>query len=311
MNKESRIYIAGHNGMVGSAIFRNLTKEKYNQLITIGSNDLDLRDQNQVKDFFNKTRPDYIFLSAAKVGGILANTTYCADFLYDNLMIETNIIHSAYLSGVKKLLFLGSSCIYPRLTIQPIKENQLLSGYLEPTNEPYAIAKIAGIKLCETYFKQYGCNFISVMPTNLYGPNDNYDLENSHIIPALLRKFFEAKKNHLNEVEVWGDGTPFREFLHVDDCADACIFLMNNYNSKDFINVGSGEEMSIKELASLIKRKIGFKGNIRFNTQFPNGTPRKLLDSSQINQLGWKHKTSISEGLDQTISILEQELKKL
>lgn len=310
MNKTDRIYIAGHNGMVGSAIIRELKSEGYENLITKNSNELDLRNQNAVHDFFEKEKPDFVFLVAAKVGGILANNTFRADFLYDNLMIEANIIHASYLFKVKKLLFLGSSCIYPKLAKQPMSEDALLSGFLEPTNEPYAIAKIAGIKLCETFHDQYGCNFISAMPTNLYGPNDNYDLKNSHIIPALLRKFYEAKQHNLSEVEVWGDGSPLREFLHVDDCASACVFLMKNYTDKQFVNVGSGEEKSIKEVAETIEQKIGFQGRIDYNTTYPNGTPRKLMDVSKINKLGWKYQISFEEGIDQTIAILEEELQK-
>ena len=310
MNKTDKIYIAGHNGMVGSAIVRKLTSEGYNDLITKSSNELDLRNQNAVYQFFEKEKPDFVFLAAAKVGGILANNTFRAEFLYDNLMIEANIIHACYQQRVKKLLFLGSSCIYPKMAEQPMSENALLSGFLEPTNEPYAIAKIAGIKLCESYNEQYGCNFISAMPTNLYGPNDNYDLKNSHIIPALLRKFHEAKKQNLSEVEVWGDGSPLREFLHVDDCANACVFLMKNYNDKQFVNVGSGEEKSIKEVAETIKQKICFKGRIHYNTSYPNGTPRKLMDVTKINKLGWKHQISFEQGIDKTIAILEEELQK-
>ena len=310
MNKTNKIYIAGHNGMVGSAIVRKLTSEGYNDLITKSSNELDLRNQNAVNQFFEKEKPDFVFLAAAKVGGILANNTFRAEFLYDNLMIEANIIHACYQQRVKKLLFLGSSCIYPKMAEQPMSENALLSGFLEPTNEPYAIAKIAGIKLCESYNEQYGCNFISAMPTNLYGPNDNYDLKNSHIIPALLRKFHEAKKQNLSEVEVWGDGSPLREFLHVDDCANACVFLMKNYNDKQFVNVGSGEEKSIKEVAKTIKQKIGFEGRIHYNTSYPNGTPRKLMDVTKINKLGWKHQISFEQGIDKTIAILEEELQK-
>ncbi len=310
MNKTDRIYIAGHNGMVGSAIIRELKSEGYENLITKNSNELDLRNQNAVHDFFEKEKPDFVFLVAAKVGGILANNTFRADFLYDNLMIEANIIHASYLFKVKKLLFLGSSCIYPKLAKQPMSEDELLSGFLEPTNEPYAIAKIAGIKLCETFHDQYGCNFISAMPTNLYGPNDNYDLKNSHIIPALLRKFYEAKQHNLSEVEVWGDGSPLREFLHVNDCASACIFLMNNYTYKQFVNVGSGEEKSIKEVAETIKQKIGFQGRIDYNTTYPNGTPRKLMDVSRINKLGWEYQISFEEGINQMIAILEEEVQK-
>ncbi|MBC8266079.1 MAG: GDP-L-fucose synthase [Flavobacteriales bacterium] len=310
MNKTDNIYIAGHNGMVGSAIVRKLKSEGFCNLITRNSNELDLRNQNAVNQFFKKEKPDFVFLAAAKVGGILANNTFRAEFLYDNLMIEANIINSAYQNKVEKLLFLGSSCIYPKMAKQPMKEDALLSGFLEQTNEPYAIAKIAGIKLCETYHEQYGCNFISAMPTNLYGPNDNYDLKNSHIIPALLRKFFEAKKQNLQEVEVWGDGSPVREFLHVDDCADACVFLMKNYDENQFVNVGSGEEKSIKEVAEIIKQKIGFQGDIKYNSLYPNGTPRKLMDVSKIHKLGWKHQISFQKGIDKTIAILEEELQK-
>ncbi len=311
MNKTDRIYIAGHNGMVGSAIMRKLKSEGYKNLIIKDSNELDLRDQNMVNQFFKKERLDFVFLTAAKVGGILANNTFRAAFLYDNLMIEANVIHAAYQNKVRKLLFLGSSCIYPKMANQPMNEDALLSGYLETTNEPYAIAKIAGIKLCETYYEQYGCNFISVMPTNLYGPNDNYNLKDSHIIPALLRKFYEAITKNLLEVEVWGDGSPLRDFLHVDDCADACVFIMKNYNEKQFINIGSGEERSIKEAVEIIKKKIAFEGRIRYNTSYPNGTPRKLMDVTKIHNLGWKHKISFSEGIDKMIIILEEELQKI
>tara|TARA_B100000902_G_scaffold175658_1_gene169403 strand:- start:12981 stop:13916 length:936 start_codon:yes stop_codon:yes gene_type:complete len=310
MNKEDKIYIAGHNGMVGSAIYRKIQANGYNNIIVVDSCDLDLRNQNAVEKFFIEEKPDYIFLSAAKVGGIMANKTYRADFLYDNLTIAINVIHAAFKNNVKKLLYLGSSCIYPRNAKQPIIEDDLLTGRLEETNEPYAIAKIAGIKLCESYFDQYGCNFISAMPTNLYGPNDNYDLDNSHIIPALLRKFFEAVKNNKDEVEVWGDGSPLRDFMHVDDCADACIFLMNNYNDKQFINIGTGIEISIKNVAEIIKRKLDFTGIINYHTSFPNGTPRKLMDVRKINSLGWKHSISFNDGIDQIIEILEDELRK-
>ena len=311
MNKTDRIYIAGHNGMVGSAIMRKLKSEGYKNLIIKDSNELDLRDQNAVNQFFKNEKLDFVFLTAAKVGGILANNTFRAAFLYDNLMIEANVIHAAYQNKVRKLLFLGSSCIYPKMANQPMNEDALLSGYLETTNEPYAIAKIAGIKLCETYYEQYGCNFISVMPTNLYGPNDNYNLKDSHIIPALLRKFYEAITKNLLEVEVWGDGSPLRDFLHVDDCADACVFIMKNYNEKQFINIGSGEERSIKEVVEIIKQKIAFEGRIRYNTSYPNGTPRKLMDVTKIHNLGWKHKISFSEGIDKMIIILEEELQKI
>lgn len=311
MNKTDRIYIAGHNGMVGSAIMRKLKSEGYKNLIIKDSNELDLRDQNAVNQFFKNEKLDFVFLTAAKVGGILANNTFRAAFLYDNLMIEANVIHAAYQNKVRKLLFLGSSCIYPKMANQPMNEDALLSGYLETTNEPYAIAKIAGIKLCETYYEQYGCNFISVMPTNLYGPNDNYNLKDSHLIPALLRKFYEAITKNLLEVEVWGDGSPLRDFLHVDDCADACVFIMKNYNEKQFINIGSGEERSIKEAVEIIKKKIAFEGRIRYNTSYPNGTPRKLMDVTKIHNLGWKHKISFSEGIDKMIIILEEELQKI
>ena len=310
MNKTDKIYVAGHNGMVGLAIIQKLKSEGYENLVIKSSNELDLRNQNAVNQFFENEKPDFVFLAAAKVGGILANNTFRAEFLYDNLMIEANVIHAACQNKVKKLLFLGSSCIYPKMAKQPMNEDALLSGYLEATNEPYAIAKIAGIKLCETYYEQYGCDFISAIPTNLYGPNDNYDLKNSHIIPALLRKFYEAIKENLSEVEVWGDGSPLREFLHVDDCASACVFLMNNYTYKKFVNVGSGEEKSIKEVAETIKQKIGFQGRIDYNTTYPNGTPRKLIDVSRINKLGWKYQISFEEGIDQTIAILEEELQK-
>ena len=311
MNKTDRIYVAGHNGMVGLAIIRKLKSEGYENLVIKNSNELDLRNQNAVNQFFENKKPDFVFLAAAKVGGILANNTFRAEFLYDNLMIEANVIHAAYENKVKKLLFLGSSCIYPKMAEQPMNEDALLSGYLEVTNEPYAIAKITGIKLCETYYDQYGCNFISAMPTNLYGPNDNYDLKNSHIIPALLRKFYEAIKENLSEVEVWGDGSSLREFLHVDDCADACVFMMKNYNDKQFVNIGSGEERSIKEVAEIIKQKIAFEGTIKYDTSYPNGTPRKLMDVTKIHNLGWKHKISFTEGIDKTIAILEEELQKI
>jgi len=310
MNKSAKIYVAGHRGMVGSAIVRKLTSEGFKNLLLKTSTELDLRNQQEVVAFFAREKPDFVFLAAAKVGGILANNTYRADFLYDNLMIETNIIKAAHQFNVKKLLFLGSSCIYPKMAKQPITENAFLSGLLEPTNEPYAIAKIAGIKLCETFREQYDCNFIAAMPTNLYGPNDNYNLHNSHIIPALLRKFYEANLAGNPEVEVWGDGSPLREFLHVDDCADACVFLMQNYNEKQFLNVGSGEEKSIKEVAETIKQKIGFNGNIVYNTDYPNGAPRKLMNVQKIHQLGWHHTISFNKGINSTITILEEELSK-
>lgn len=286
--------------MVGSAIVRKLQSEGYTTILTRTSSELDLRNQAAVADFFAQERPDYVFLAAAKVGGILANNTYRAEFLYDNLMIEANIIHSAYETGVTKLLFLGSSCIYPKLAPQPLKEEYLLSGYLESTNEPYAIAKITGIKLCEAYRSQYGCNFISAMPTNLYGPNDNYDLQGSHVLPALIRKFHEAKINDQPTVEVWGTGSPMREFLHADDLADACFFLMQQYSDDLFVNVGTGEDVTIREAAELIKDIVGFEGELRWNTEKPDGTPRKLMDVSRLHALGWKHKTELKQGLERT-----------
>lgn len=300
MQLDSKIYIAGHRGMVGSAIYRLLQSQGYTQLITRTSKELDLRNQHAVNDFFGLEKPDYVFLAAAKVGGIHANNTYRAEFLYDNLMMETNIIHAARIHRVTKLLFLGSSCIYPKLADQPLKEEYLLNGYLEPTNEPYAIAKIAGIKLCEAYRAQYGCNFISVMPTNLYGYGDNYDLQNSHVLPALLRKFHEAAESIASSVEVWGSGNPKREFLFADDLADACVYLMNTYNGGEIINIGTGEDVSIRDLAEQIKSLTGFAGEITFNACQPDGTPRKLLDVSRLHCLGWKHRTSLAEGLEKT-----------
>jgi len=297
MNKDAKIYIAGHTGMVGSAIHRRLQKEGFSNFVLFTIEERDLTNQQVVKELFEKEKPDYVILAAAKVGGIHANNIYRADFIYQNLMIENNIIHQSYLAGVKKLLFLGSSCIYPKEAPQPLKEEYLLSGYLEYTNEPYAIAKIAGIKLCEAYRDQYGCNFISVMPTNLYGPNDNYDLNNSHVLPALIRKFHEAKKQKAPFVEVWGTGTPMREFLHVEDLADACYFLMMNYNEKGIVNIGCGEDISIKDLAILVKEIIGYAGEIRFDSSKPDGTPRKLLDISRIHSLGWKPKIPLREGI--------------
>ena len=286
--------------MVGSALVRKLQAEEYTNIITRTSSELDLRNQSAVANFFDQERPDYVFLAAAKVGGILANNTYRAEFLYDNLMIEANIIHSAYQMGVTKLLFLGSSCIYPKLAPQPLKEEYLLSGFLEATNEPYAIAKITGIKLCEAYRSQYGCNFISAMPTNLYGPNDNYDLQSSHVLPALIRKFHEAKINSEPTVEVWGTGSPMREFLHANDLADACFFLMENYNGERFVNIGTGEDVTIKQVAELIQEIVGFEGEIRWNTDKPDGTPRKLMDVSRLHDLGWKHRTELKQGLELT-----------
>ena len=310
MKKDSKIYIAGHNGMVGSAILRYLKFKGFNNLIYANSSILDLRNQQSVKEFFILQKPEYVFLAAAKVGGILANNTYRAEFLYDNLMIQNNVIHQSYKNNVKKLLFLGSSCIYPKLAPQPLKEEYLLSGFLENTNEPYAIAKIAGIKLCEYYRQQYNCNFISAMPCNLYGPNDNYDLRNSHFLPAMFRKFHKAINENTPSVEIWGDGSPLREFLHVDDFADACLFLMQNYDESLFINVGSGIENSIEEIAKMIKRKIGYKGQLVFNHNLPNGTPRKIMDVSRINNLGWISKITLEQGIDKMLFILSSELKK-
>lgn len=297
MDKHSKIFVAGHRGMVGSALVRKLADEGYGNIVTRTSAELDLRSQPAVEKFFESERPEYVFLAAAKVGGILANNTYRADFLYENLMIESNVIHQSYVHAVKKLLFLGSSCIYPKLATQPLKEEYLLSGFLEETNEPYAIAKIAGIKLCESYRDQYGCNFISAMPTNLYGPNDNYDLKSSHVMPALIRKFHEAKINNSDEVEVWGTGKPLREFLHVNDMANACFFLMLHYNEKQFINVGSGEDLSIKALAELIRDIVGFQGNISWDNSKPDGTPRKLMDVSKLKEKGWYPQIALAEGI--------------
>lgn len=299
MKPDSRVYIAGHNGMVGSALWRNLSGKGYTNLVGRSSQQLDLCDQQAVHDFFKSEKPEYVFLAAAKVGGIYANDTYRAEFLYNNLMIEANIIHAAWRHGVRKLLFLGSSCIYPKFAPQPMKEEHLLSGPLEPTNEPYAIAKIAGIKLCETYREQYGCNFISAMPTNLYGPNDNYDLQNAHVLPALLRKFHEAKISGRPTVEIWGTGSPMREFMHVDDLAEACVFLMETYNGKGFVNIGTGEEISIRELALLIKEVVGYTGDLAFNTDKPDGTPCKLLDVSRLQELGFRHRINLHEGIKQ------------
>lgn len=297
MEITSKVFIAGHAGMVGSAIVRKLNHEGYFKLILQTSSELDLRNQQQVNNFFEKEKPEYVFLAAAKVGGILANNNYRGEFLYDNLLIESNVIHASYVNNVKKLLFLGSSCIYPRNAPQPLKEEYLLTGILEHTNEPYAIAKISGIKLCEAYRDQYGCNFISAMPTNLYGPGDNYNLQTSHVIPALIRKFNEGKEYKNKGVELWGSGSPLREFMYVDDLADACYFLMQHYDKKQFINIGTGEEISIRNLAFSIKKIIGFDGEIKFDSTKPDGTPRKLMDSSRIHALGWKHKISLEEGL--------------
>lgn len=297
MEKNSKIYVAGHRGLVGSAILRALEKQGFTNLITRTSSEVDLRDYNQTADFFAKEKPEYVFLAAAKVGGIQANNTYRAEFLFDNMMIQNNVIHQAHLNNVKKLLFLGSSCIYPKMAPQPLKEDSLLTGTLEPTNEPYAIAKIAGIKMCDAYRSQYNSNFISAMPTNMYGPNDNYDLNNSHVLPALLRKFHEAKEQNHPEVVVWGTGTPLREFLHSDDLADACIFLMQNYDDFGHVNVGIGEDISIKDLALLVKQIVGYEGQIVWDTSKPDGTPRKLMDVSKINNMGWKAKIGLEEGI--------------
>lgn len=294
---DSKIYVAGHRGMVGSAIVRELQSRGYSNIITRTSKELDLRNQAAVEQFFEEERPDFVFLAAAKVGGIHANNVFRADFLYDNLMIEANIIHAAYKAGVEKLMFLGSSCIYPKLAPQPLKEEYLLTGPLEPTNEPYAIAKIAGIKLCEAYRDQYGCNFISVMPTNLYGYNDNYDLNNSHVLPALIRKFHEAKEAGAPAVTVWGTGSPRREFLFADDLAKACLYLMEHYNGKELVNIGTGEDITIKELALLVKEVIGYEGELEFDTSKPDGTPRKLMDVTKLHSLGYKHTTGLAEGI--------------
>ena len=298
MKKTNKIYIAGHRGLVGSALVRNLKENGYNNLILKTRQELGLLNQEAVADFFEKEKPDYVFLAAAKVGGIKANSDYPAQFIYENLQIQNNIIHSAYKNHVEKLLFLGSSCIYPKFAKQPIKEEYLLTGELEASNEPYAIAKIAGMKMCEFYNRQYKTNFISVMPTNLYGPNDNYDLENSHVLPAMIRKIHEAKERGDKELELWGSGKPRREFLHVDDLADACVFLMKNYNKSEFVNIGTGLDITIKELAETIRDIVGFNGKIKWNTSMPDGTPRKLLDVSRINGLGWKYKIDLREGIE-------------
>jgi GDP-L-fucose synthase len=297
VEKDAKIYIAGHRGMVGSAIHRKLSELGYHNIVIRTSAELDLRNQQAVADFFDQEKPEYVFLAAAKVGGIMANNTYRADFIYENMAIQNNVIKSSFDHDVKKLMFLGSSCIYPKMAPQPLNENMLLTGTLEPTNEPYAIAKIAGIKMAEAFRDQYGCNYISVMPTNLYGINDNYHPQNSHVLPALIRRFHEAKVNQLPEVVIWGTGTPLREFLFSDDLADACVFLMNNYDEKQFVNIGIGEDLSIKELAELIKDVIGYKGAISFDSSKPDGTPRKLMDVSKLHALGWKHKVNLREGI--------------
>ena len=302
MKTNDKIYVAGHRGMVGLAIVRQLEQEGYRNLLLKSSSELDLKNQQQVEQFFRHERPDYVFLAAAKVGGIHANNIYRAEFIYNNLMIQSNIIHQSYLAGVKKLMFLGSSCIYPKLAQQPITEEYLLTGELESSNEPYAIAKIAGIKMCDSYRSQYGCNFISVMPTNLYGPNDNYDLVSSHVLPALIRKFHEAKKNQLDEVVIWGTGKPRREFLHANDLADACFFLMKNYDEPGLVNIGVGTDISIAELGQIVKEVVDFRGQVVFNPVMPDGTPRKLLDVSKLHSLGWKHRISLVEGIHMTYS---------
>jgi GDP-L-fucose synthase len=304
MQRESKIFIAGHRGMVGSAIMRKLKSRGFENLLVKTSSELDLRNQAAVEAFFLEHQPDYVFLSAAKVGGIVANNTYRGEFIYENMMIQNNVVHAAWKNGVKKLLFLGSSCIYPKLCPQPIKEEYLLSGYLEQTNEPYAIAKIAGLKLCEAYRRQYGVDMIAAMPTNLYGPNDNYDLNNSHVLPALIRKFHEAKVKNNATVEIWGTGAPMREFLHVDDLADACVFLMENYSGDQHVNVGTGEDVTIKQLAELVMELVGYQGQLVFNTEKPDGTPRKLLDVSKLHQLGWKHKINLRDGIQSIIDEL-------
>ncbi len=310
MNKSDKIYVAGHRGMVGSAIVRKLQQDGYENLVYKTSSELDLKDQVRVGEFFNDEKPDYVVLAAAKVGGIHANNIYRAEFLYDNLMIQNNVIHQSHVCGVKKLLFLGSSCIYPKLAPQPLKEEYLLTGLLEPTNEPYAIAKIAGIKMCEAYRSQYNANFISAMPTNLYGPNDNYDLQNSHVLPALLRKFHDAKINQLPFVEVWGTGSPKREFLHVDDMASACIMLMHNYDGEGFVNVGCGEDISIKSLAEMIQSIVGYEGELRFDTSKPDGTPRKLMNVDKIKDLGWSPEIGLEEGIKQVYAEIDWESLK-
>jgi GDP-L-fucose synthase len=312
MNQESKIYVAGHRGLVGSAIVRKLEEKGYTNLVYRTSKELDLRDKNAVDSFFAEEKPDFVFLAAAKVGGIVANNEYPADFIRDNLLIQTNIIDAAYRNNVEKLLFLGSTCIYPKMAPQPLKEEYLLTGVLEPTNEPYAIAKIAGIKMCESYNRQYGTQYISVMPTNLYGENDNFDLHTSHVLPALIRKFHEAKESNAPFVEVWGTGTPKREFLYADDLADASIYLMNNYSGNEIVNIGVGEDLPIKELAEKIKETVGFTGEIQFDTSKPDGTPRKLVDVTKLNSLGWKATTSLEEGLKKAYQwFLDNQLTKV
>jgi GDP-L-fucose synthase len=306
MNKTDKIYIAGHRGMVGSAILRKLKAEGYNNIVSRTSSELDLRSQQAVFDFFETEKPDYVFLAAAKVGGIMANNTYRAEFIYDNMQIQNNIIHASYKNDVKKLMFLGSSCIYPKMAPQPLKEEYLLTGLLEPTNEPYAVAKIAGIKMCDAYRDQYGCNFVSVMPTNLYGPNDNYDLQSSHVLPALLRKFHTAKEENAPEVTVWGSGKPLREFLHADDMADACYYLMQNYNEAGLVNIGVGEDISIGDLAILIGKIVGYEGQITFDSSKPDGTFRKLMDVSKLHSFGWKASIGLEEGIRSTYEMVKE-----
>ncbi len=310
MNKDSKIYVAGHRGMVGSAIWRALEDKGYTNLVGVSSAELNLTNQNQVNQWFENEKPDYVFLAAAKVGGIHANNIYRAEFLYDNLMIQANVIHASYVNGVKKLLFLGSSCIYPKMAPQPLNEDYLLTGPLENTNEPYAVAKIAGIKMCENYRDQYGCDFISAMPTNLYGPGDNYHLENSHVLPALIRKFHTAKIEGKSTVEVWGTGSPRREFMYADDLADACVFLMHNYSGKSFVNVGTGVDVSIKELVETVQDIIGFEGEVVWDTSKPDGTPRKLMDVSKLTNLGWKHKTELQNGIQLAYEDFKKNLER-
>ncbi len=309
MNNNSKIYVAGHNGLVGSAIVRALESRGYLNIIKRSSKELDLRDQQAVQEFYEQEKPEYIFLAAAKVGGIYANNTYPAEFIYDNIMMQNNIIHGAHQYNVKKLLFLGSTCIYPKLSPQPLKEEYLLTGSLEPTNEWYAIAKISGIKMCQAYRKQYGCDFISAMPTNLYGPGDNFDLQNSHVLPALIRKFHEAKNNGDTTVTIWGTGTPKREFCYVDDCADACLFLMENYSDEDIVNIGVGEDISIQDLALLVKKIVGYEGELVNDESKPDGTPRKLVDTKKINSLGWQAKVTLEKGIGITYKKYKENIK--
>ncbi|MCD6273484.1 MAG: GDP-L-fucose synthase [Deltaproteobacteria bacterium] len=311
MDKQASIYIAGHKGLVGAAIVRRLKLSGYNNLITRTHKELDITRQDQTESFFNETKPDFVFLAAARVGGIIGNSTYPANFIYDNLAIQANVIHTSYINKVKKLLFLGSSCIYPRNCSQPMREEHLLSGYLEPTNEPYAVAKIAGIKMCQSYNRQYGTQYISIMPTNLYGPHDNFDLETSHVLPAFIRKFHEAKTEGKSEVEIWGTGTPKRELLHVDDLAEACLFLMNNYNESEIINVGSGIDITIKELAEKTASITGYRGKLCFDTSKPDGTPLKLLDISKIKSLGWQASIELDDGIRNTYQWYKENLDKL